>query len=254
MTENTYAAHGIVLAKTPFGESNLIIRMLAEDGSLLEVVAHGARNPKNAISARLMLFNEVEVLLAKGKSLDVVIETRLTASHRVLHIDPAYEAAASTVAEFAAKTAQPGLEAPKFFDLTKRSLEAIADSATEQLCMIAAANLLKASAKAGSRPNLSECVICGEAWHADGEVACISLVEGGVVCNSCKAFCDGEHIPSELIAWTQYILMTRFDELLNVKEDQSLGIDLIQLADRWIIAQYGFRLKSIAPLIRYCAI
>ena len=77
MARPTYTARVIVVRKTKLGESDLILTLLAEDGSQLRAVAKGARKPKSSFASRLELFSVADVLCAKGRSLDVVSEARL---------------------------------------------------------------------------------------------------------------------------------------------------------------------------------
>ena len=77
MARPTYTARVIVVRKTKLGESDLILTLLAEDGSQLRAVAKGARKPKSSFASRLELFSVADVLCARGRSLDVVSEARL---------------------------------------------------------------------------------------------------------------------------------------------------------------------------------
>ena len=49
----TYDARAIVLRKTKLGESDLIVTLLAQDGSQARAVAKGARKPARPFAARL---------------------------------------------------------------------------------------------------------------------------------------------------------------------------------------------------------
>ena len=55
MASATYTARAIVLRKTKLGESDLIVTLLAQDGSQARAVAKGARKPSSPFAARLEL-------------------------------------------------------------------------------------------------------------------------------------------------------------------------------------------------------
>ncbi len=57
MARGTYRCRALVVRKTKLGESDVIVTMLKEDGSLIRAVAHGARKPKNPFSTRLHLYS-----------------------------------------------------------------------------------------------------------------------------------------------------------------------------------------------------
>ncbi len=77
MASATYTARAIVLRKTKLGESDLIVTLLAQDGSQIRAVAKGARKPSSPFAARLELYSSVDLLCSKGRSLDIVKEARI---------------------------------------------------------------------------------------------------------------------------------------------------------------------------------
>ena len=77
MAQSTYNARVLVLRKTKLGESDLILSLLAQDGSQIRAVAKGARKPTSQFSSRLELYSQADVLLAQGRSLDIVKEAPL---------------------------------------------------------------------------------------------------------------------------------------------------------------------------------
>ena len=98
MAAPTYHTRAFVLKKTKLGETDLIVNLLAEDGSLLRGVAKGARKPKSSFSGRLELFCEANLLMVKGKSLDIVSEASPKNLHGSLRDDVVRSAAASCAA------------------------------------------------------------------------------------------------------------------------------------------------------------
>ena len=87
MASPTYTTRALVLRKTKLGETDLVVTLLAQDGSQVRAVAKGARKPANVFSARLELYSVVDVLCSKGRSLDVVSEARLVASNERVRLD-----------------------------------------------------------------------------------------------------------------------------------------------------------------------
>ena len=68
----TYRTKVVVLDKTKLKETDLILTMLDERGRQVRAVAKGARKPGGRLAARCELFCTVDMLLAHGRSLDVV--------------------------------------------------------------------------------------------------------------------------------------------------------------------------------------
>ena len=115
MSQPTYDARAIVLRKTKLGESDLILTLLAEDGSQMRAVAKGARKPASSFAARLELYSVVDLLVARGRSLDIVKEARLVESNERLRRDIEHAAGAAPMAELLDRVTQMGLENPRLF-------------------------------------------------------------------------------------------------------------------------------------------
>lgn len=73
----TYRTKVVVLDKTKLKETDLILTMLDERGRQVRAVAKGARKPGGRLAARWELFCTVDMLLAHGRSLDVVSQAEL---------------------------------------------------------------------------------------------------------------------------------------------------------------------------------
>ena len=97
----TYRTKVLVLDKTKLKETDLILTMLDERGRQVRAVAKGARKPGGRLAARCELFCTVDMLLAHGRSLDVVSQAELMEAP--LGATPDYETtcAASAIAEVA---------------------------------------------------------------------------------------------------------------------------------------------------------
>ena len=108
MARPTYTARVIVVRKTKLGESDLILTLLAEDGSQLRAVAKGARKPKSSFASRLELFSVADVLCARAV-LSVECHARLVEGNAALR-GVRHTSAAAPIAELVERTTQAGLE------------------------------------------------------------------------------------------------------------------------------------------------
>ena len=73
----TYRTKVLVLDKTKLKETDLILTMLDERGRQVRAVAKGARKPGGRLAARCEMFCTVDLMLAHGRSLDVVSQAEL---------------------------------------------------------------------------------------------------------------------------------------------------------------------------------
>ena len=118
----TYRTKVVVLDKTKLKETDLILTMLDERGRQVRAVAKGARKPGGRLAARCELFCTVDMLLAHGRSLDVVSQAELMEAP--LGAAPDYETtcAASAIAEVARVCSFEDAEDPFTFAITQRAL------------------------------------------------------------------------------------------------------------------------------------
>ena len=82
MASPTKTITALVLRRTKLGETDVIVTLLAEDGSQVKAVAKGARKPTSSFASRLELYSVAKILVAEGKNLDIVKEVRLLETKR----------------------------------------------------------------------------------------------------------------------------------------------------------------------------
>ena len=229
MSQPTYDARAIVLRKTKLGESDLILTLLAEDGSQMRAVAKGARKPASSFAARLELYSVVDLLVARGRSLDIVKEARLVESNERLRRDIEHAAGAA------------------LFALTRTALSSLGRVDPAQVPAVCAAHLLKTLAFAGLRPSLDACVSCGrdvEAVPESGLMA-LSYQEGGAVCAACRSSVETVLVPASTVAWCRALLSSTFAEIEILEADPSAAFSVLRFCQQWVSEHVGANLKSL---------
>jgi DNA repair protein RecO (recombination protein O) len=179
---STYRARCLSLKKTKLGEADLIVTLLASDGCRIQAVAKGARKTTSRFGARLEPNTVSDLLLARGRSLDIITEAEVVTRHD--GVSALYErcAAASVAADFLDKASLECEGDERLFGLATATLDALEDAAAEVVPALVTAFLIKAAAMIGYRPQLGSCVDCGD----DAEVPGVfSLEAGGVLCAEC---------------------------------------------------------------------
>ncbi len=246
MAQATYGARAIVLRKTKLGESDLALALLSEDGSQIRAVAKGARKPANPFAARLELYSEADLLLARGRSLDVVKEARIVESNERLRRDMEHASGAAPMAELLDRVSQADLANPRLFALTCAAFGSLGRVEAAQVPAIAAAHLLKALSFAGLRPSLDACVVCGRpvAPDAGGRVA-VSYREGGAVCAPCSAGVETVLEPADAVGWCRALLVSTFAEIEGMEPGPAAGFAALRFCQLWIREHVGANLKSL---------
>ncbi len=255
MPAATYKARVVVLRKTKLGESDLILTMLAEDGSQLRAVAKGARKPQSPFSSRLELYSIADVMNAEGRNLDIVKEARLVEGNDALRGDMAKTSAASCMAELLERISQADLETPHLFDLTQVALASLCDADDAAVLYITAAHLLKALAFAGLRPSLDSCVLCSRTVDIDGERSVrFSFLEGGIVCDECMPATSSPcaTVQADVLAWARALLLSTFADIVQmpgIPESRDAICEVLRLCQQWIGVHVGSNLKSLRLLL-----
>lgn len=247
VASSTYTARVVVLRKTKLGESDLIVTLLAEDGSQIRAVAKGARKPGGSFAARLELYSVVDLLCSKGRSLDVVREARLVVSNERLRRDMEHAACAAPMAELLDCVTQLGLENPKLFALTRVALDHLSDVDARRAPALCAAHLLKTLAFVGLRPSLSTCVGCGSGVSTGrpGDMMALSYREGGVVCDACRFSVETTMVPAATVSWCTLLLDSTFESIAAMEVDPSASCSVLRFCQQWVKDHVGANLKSL---------
>lgn len=238
----TYRTRAVVLDRTKLGETDLILSLLAADGSERRAVAKGARKPGGRLAGRVELFCETDFLLSAGRSLDVVSEASLVEPHARLRGDYERVAAASAVAEVARLTCYEDAPDGFLFPICSRALTAC-EQASDQahLDLVAAAYAWKVLAHGGWRPELGGCCACG-----DADVTYFSATAGGALCASCaREVAGAQELSAGEMAWLRALLGCTFDELLAAEVDSQTAALLLALAHSWAATHLDARLRAM---------
>ena len=248
-SSRTYKVRGLVLRKTKLGEKDLIVTMIAQDGSLIRAVAKGARKPGGSFAARAELFSTLDCLVARGRNLDVLSETRFAREGGARSFGLEQTACASTVAELLCSVAQEGLEHPRLFEMSEVAFDAIAQADPPCALALAAAALIKIMASEGLRPSFDVCVSCGQDLEQagqgrDGWIS-VSFEDGGAVCGSCAHEANAIPVEADVVAWTRVLLYKRFSEISENPPDLVTTFGILQFTRQWCRTHAGRNLKSL---------
>ena len=177
----TYQTTGIVIGRTNFGEADRVIRFLTPEHGKLSAVARGIRKIKSRSAGHLELFGEVGLMLAKGRNLDIVASARLAWYPHNIATDYTRLGLAYAFANMTDKLAQERQAQPELYNHLHEALQAVDQGASGPLVELW--YKLRLLQLAGFRPELTHCVVCGQ---ADGGVAYqFDAARGGIVCEPC---------------------------------------------------------------------
>ena len=171
---------GVVLRSYPFGEADRVVVLLSPRRGKLRTVARGVRRVKSRLRGRLEPFFRVELVLYRGRELDLITSATVVASHPQLRSDLDRLLSASMMVNAADAVAQPEQRSQSLYELLTQSLEVLATA--EDIPGLTTAFLLRLAEVVGVAPALGWCASCGgghglERFNFEG---------GGAVCRRCQ--------------------------------------------------------------------
>ncbi len=170
----------MVLRKVDYGEADRIFTLLTRQHGKVGAIAKGIRRSPRSLAATLELFSTVDVQLARGRNLDVVLQAVRLPGPRVT-ADLERTAHAALITELADHVTEERHPLDGIYELTVRGLEEVAQEPEPRRAtayfMMAALDLL------GYAPELTHCVACHQPLPE--APAAFSPPAGGVVCATC---------------------------------------------------------------------
>lgn len=177
----------IVLSHRRLGDADRIVTMLTPGHGKVDAVAKGVLRPRSKLAGHLEPLTRVDVLLAHGRSLDIVTQAQMLDGFPALRVDLDVMSAALYLLELTDRLTvergggEGGHDTHDLYALLHASLVRIARGDGIQLATRTfELNLL---ALTGFRPELRHCVACDEPVTADR--ANWSALAGGVVGPEC---------------------------------------------------------------------
>ena len=179
-----YKTEAIVLRSMDLGEADRVLTVLTPRLGKLRVIAKGVRRPRSRIGGALQPFSDVQLVLAVGRTWDVVTSSSLEDPHLGLRNDLHSTAAAWYVVELADRFCEGAADSHDAFRLLAQALSALdagGEVAREVVARWFELALLDAM---GFRPELRICLECGADLEPDGNV--FSAAGGGILCPQCR--------------------------------------------------------------------
>jgi DNA repair protein RecO (recombination protein O) len=176
--QRLYRVSAIVLKRNDLGEADRLLTVLTRERGKLTLLAKGVRKPASRKAGHIEPFTHVDLLVAKGKSLDLVTQAETTHAHRHLREDLVRSSWAYYVAELADAFTQEDDPNDLLFDLLLETLDRLDGDGEPALAV--RYYELHLLALAGYQPQLFRCIQCNELLQP--EVNFLSLERGGVLC------------------------------------------------------------------------
>ncbi|MGH2456751.1 MAG: DNA repair protein RecO [Candidatus Limnocylindria bacterium] len=181
-----YKTEGIVLRSMDLGEADRVLTVLTPRLGKLRVIAKGIRRTRSRLGGGLEPFSDVHLVLAVGRTFDVVTQAALEDPHLGLRNDLHSTAAAWYLVELADRFCEGAADAHGAFLVLAQGLSAL-DAAPGEVSREVVARWFELALldAMGFRPELVRCLECGAEIGPEGNA--FSPVAGGVLGPECAA-------------------------------------------------------------------
>jgi DNA repair protein RecO (recombination protein O) len=216
-----------VLRRSNFGEADRLITLLTRDHGKVRAIAKGTRRPTSRHSGNLELFVHSELLLARGRELDILTQSELVHAHRRLREDLVAASHAYYLAEVTDALIEPAEATGSAFELLLAAFSALDRGSLPPL--LAAHYLVQLLVVLGYRPELFACLRCGNELRPGRNF--LSTSQGGAFCPSCgPTQSNAQPVDSEPLKVLRNLLRTGTPGDLSI----AIPFDLAELVDRLV--------------------
>ncbi len=212
--QRVYRTRAVILKRREQGEADRVITLFTPDYGKRVVIARGARKPTSRKAGHLEPFTHVSLMLAQGKTWDVITSAQTITPFRKLREDLDLTAYAYYLCELLDAFVQEEDPHPELYDLILtafRRLEASPNPALTARWFELA--LLK---HAGFAPQLFHCVQCGRAIQP--ELNYFSCERGGVLCpQHGEGVAGAQPIPLNALKVLRYIQTQPYNHIIRLQ-------------------------------------
>lgn len=178
--DRLYRTEAVVLRRQDLGEADRLLTLYTPGQGKVRVVAKGVRLPRSRKAGHLELFTRVDVLLARGRELDVVTQAEALDTYEGLRVDLTRFGHAAYAVELVDCFGVEEENRPLYHLLTETLHRLSRGDAPGLVVHYFELRLLEL---VGYRPQLFRCVSC--AGEVRPEAQFFSGREGGVLCPAC---------------------------------------------------------------------
>lgn len=171
-----------MLSRVDFGEADRVLTVYSRQHGKLRLVAKGARRPLSRLGPHLEYFCRSQLMLARGRDLDVVTGAETVNAHLQIRTDLDAYGHASHMVEVLGRLTEERQENGSVFELLAGSLQLLAEGIdpfhVTRHYELALLNQL------GFRPELQRCVECRESLAQAPHP--FMAEQGGFLCERCQ--------------------------------------------------------------------
>ncbi len=205
-----HRCEAIVLRRTRFSESSLIIVLFSREFGRIEALAKGCRRAKSPMHGHLDLFAVEDVLVYERSrgGLDLVTEAFMIEEFASLRRSAPCFVAACVLAEVMLASCMTRDPHPRAFSVLRQGLRQMRNS--HDVARVTLVTLMGILGALGFSPRLDFCAECGDKLPADAFVR-LAGIKGGLLCRSCAKKFGGLALNQCCVSALRYLAQADID-------------------------------------------
>ena len=245
----TFRTPALVLKRRNFGEADRLLTLLTPSHGKFDALAKGARKPASKKTGHVELFTRADVLIARGRSMDILTQAEMTHPYLPIREDLVRGAYANYAAELLDRFTYDS------DDTSTVALFNLLDTTFDRLCTdddprrVIRYYELRLLDEVGFRPELNECVVTHEDIEAIDQF--FSYDGGGVVSPQGSAHSAGlVSLPVVTLKLLRHMQRSPYEQVGSLSVSDALHTDAERVMLGYITYILESRLQSVAFIRR----
>ena len=240
--ERLYRTEAIILKRSDFGEADRLLTLYTPKLGKARAIAKGVRRPTSRKSGHVELFTHSQLLIAKGRNLDIVTQAETVHAFRPLREDLLRTTYAYYSAELVDLFVEEGIENRSLFDLLLAVLGWLGDAS--DLDLTTRFFELRLLSLLGYRPQLFQCVACRR--QIEPVANFFSAADGGILCADCSQNHRGtQEITLNALKVLRFMQTRDYDTCCRLRLSRPLHRELETIMYHYITYILERSLKSV---------
>ncbi len=268
---STYKTEGIIIKRSNFGESSLILNIYTREYGKIEAVARSARKVRGKLKGHLELFLHTDLILANGRNIDTITSSMTTEPFFNLRKDLKLLFSAHFIVELADKITEERYKDSRMFNLLGRIFYFFDGLGKEdrkkgydlKLKLAILLYQIHIADLSGFSSHLDKCVYCSKKISPDDNYFSFSfggIMDGGCVSNDPDAAFVSDNMIKVMRLFqfkgrstSDYDLHLKkcFEDLNRLKIDEKLVSKAIFLMNKFIEFNIDRKIKGVDFLRKY---
>jgi DNA repair protein RecO (recombination protein O) len=244
----TLRAEAVVLRHSDWGEADRLLVLYTRELGKLRALAKGVKRLRSRKAGHIQPFSRVALLMARGHDLWIITQAEMLDSFQPLRDDLVLTAYAAYVVELLDRFSYEEGENQAVYRLLIQTLQLlVSPEDAYQVVRYYEIRLLDLS---GFRPQLFQCVRCGEEIRAQDQYFSAEL--GGALCPRCGAGGSARPISMPVLRYIRHLQRSSYTEACRARLDSAHQLEAEALMQYYLthLLERGLNAPSFLREVR----